>query len=186
MRITRVVKSESGAGSFATIDDPAEVIKLAGRRTARRGRAVRCRRRPRRGARRRHPAGHRCRPRGDARRRHPAHARLQDHHARHPAAGSLGSARGAARRHRDRVRLGLPGYERLVEAVEDYAFDRGRREQILALEAVRAQLDEGSAALAEVDRLLAEVRAERDAHPYAFDRRFLFRVLSMGHSSSPS
>ncbi|MEZ5097295.1 MAG: type I polyketide synthase [Nocardioides sp.] len=30
MRITRVVKSESGAGSFATIDDPAEVIKLAG------------------------------------------------------------------------------------------------------------------------------------------------------------
>ena len=32
MRITRLVKSEAGGASFQTIDDPAEVIKLAGRR----------------------------------------------------------------------------------------------------------------------------------------------------------
>ncbi len=32
MHITRLVKSESGGASFETIDDPAEVIKLAGRR----------------------------------------------------------------------------------------------------------------------------------------------------------
>jgi len=44
--------------------------------------------------------------------------------------------------------------------------------------------DGGQVALhpAEVEQALAEIRAEHDAHPYQFDRRFLFRVLSMGHS----
>ena len=37
-------------------------------------------------------------------------------------------------------------------------------------------------ALGEVDRRIAALRAERQAHPYTFDRRFLFRILSMGHS----
>ena len=37
-------------------------------------------------------------------------------------------------------------------------------------------------AAAEADRLIAEVRAAREREAYAFDRRFLFRVLSMGHS----
>ncbi len=37
-------------------------------------------------------------------------------------------------------------------------------------------------AAGEVDRLIADLRAEMAANPYSFDRRFLFRVLSMGHS----
>ena len=76
-----------------------------------------------------------------------------------------------------------PGYESFVEAVEDYALDRGRREQILALEGLRARMAErrrrprrGRPAA----RRAARDRSRRE--PYEFDRRFLFRVLSMGHS----
>ena len=37
-------------------------------------------------------------------------------------------------------------------------------------------------AAGEVDRRIAELRHTLEAHPFAFDRRFLFRALAMGHS----
>ena len=110
MRITRLVKdAASGGGSFATIDDPQDVIKLAGRaRTPRRRGAVRGRQGPRRGPRHHDAVGDRGGVRCDARRRHPARHELQDHDAGHPAARPLGAAGGAARRDRCHLRLGLP------------------------------------------------------------------------------
>ena len=40
----------------------------------------------------------------------------------------------------------------------------------------------GAPALAEIDGLIAALRSTLAAKPYTFDRRFLFRVLAMGHS----
>ena len=37
-------------------------------------------------------------------------------------------------------------------------------------------------AAAEVDRRIADLRHALAAQPFAFDRRFLFRALAMGHS----
>ena len=42
-----------------------------------------------------------------------------------------------------------------------------------------AELGEG---FAEVEHRIHAVRDELEANPYSFDRRFLFRVLAMGHS----
>ena len=34
----------------------------------------------------------------------------------------------------------------------------------------------------EINRRINELRAELERNPYNFDRRFLFRILAMGHS----
>ena len=60
--------------------------------------------------------------------------------------------------------------------------DRARREHLLALSGVRSQMSGAEPAAAEIDRLIAELKAELEANPFQFDRKFLFRVLSMGHS----
>ena len=61
-----------------------------------------------------------------------------------------------------------------------------RRERLAALESLRARMldHEGTDAvvLAEVDRRIHDARHQLEEEPYPFDRRFLFRVLSMGHS----
>ncbi|MFB9363803.1 type I polyketide synthase, partial [Actinoplanes nipponensis] len=76
----------------------------------------------------------------------------------------------------------FPGYDNFARDLERYFTDRGRREQLLALEAVRARLGGDGAATAEVDRRIGDLRHVLAADPYVFDRRFLFRALSMGHS----
>ncbi len=76
----------------------------------------------------------------------------------------------------------FPGYDRFAEDIEAYTADRSRREHLLALEGLRTRLDGSESAAREVDRLIGELRADLAANPYRFDRRFLFRVLSMGHS----
>jgi acyl transferase domain-containing protein/acyl carrier protein/NAD(P)-dependent dehydrogenase (short-subunit alcohol dehydrogenase family) len=80
----------------------------------------------------------------------------------------------------------FPGYDSLVEILSGFFQDRVRRERLADLVALRANaLQEGSAAGAttrEIDRRINDLKAEIDEHPYHFDRRFLFRVLSMGHS----
>ena len=62
-----------------------------------------------------------------------------------------------------------------------------RRERLAALRgAARADARPrrtDAVALAEVDRRIHDLRARSSSsEPYQFDRRFLFRVLSMGHS----
>ena len=61
-----------------------------------------------------------------------------------------------------------------------------RRERLAALERCARGCSTTTApiacVLAEVDRRIHELRHELEEDPYTFDRRFLFRVLSMGHS----
>ncbi|MEP7161540.1 MAG: beta-ketoacyl synthase N-terminal-like domain-containing protein, partial [Dermatophilaceae bacterium] len=76
----------------------------------------------------------------------------------------------------------FPGYDRFAEALEGYFTDRGRRQNLLALEGLKAKMAPDNPALGEVDVLIAELRAVIDADDHHFDRRFLLRVLSMGHS----
>ncbi|MGB9345502.1 MAG: acyltransferase domain-containing protein, partial [Ilumatobacteraceae bacterium] len=183
MHITRLVKSESGGASFETIDDPAEVIKLAGRHApldiveqfavdTSRDEALDNTTRLAIGA------GF------DALR--DAGIPLVMRYKTTTLGTQLPDRWGLPDELRDDTGVifasAFPGYDRFAEDVEAYTADRARREHLLALEGVRARMDGTEPAVAEVDRLIANLRAEMEAHPYAFDRRFLFRVLSMGHS----
>jgi acyl transferase domain-containing protein len=76
----------------------------------------------------------------------------------------------------------FPGYDSFAEDLERYFTDRGRREQLDALESVRATMQADGPAVAEVERRIAGLRELLAAEPFSFDRRFLFRCLSMGHS----
>ena len=56
-------------------------------------------------------------------------------------------------------------------------------QELATLEAVRAKIADGDGtASAEIDRRIHDLQLALDEDGYAFDRRFLFRVLSMGHS----
>ena len=80
----------------------------------------------------------------------------------------------------------FPGLEEMADEVARYTVDHMRRERLDALESLRARMldHEGTDAvvLAEVDRRIHDVRRQLEDEAYTFDRRFLFRVLSMGHS----
>ncbi len=185
MHITRLVKSEAGGASFETIDDPAEVIKLAGRHApldivaqfavdTARDEALDATTRLAIGA------GF------DALR--DAGIPLVMRYKTTTLGTQLPDRWGLPDSMRDDTGVifasAFPGLDRFAEDIEAYVADRARREQLLALEGVRALSSRGkpSAATTEVDRLIAQLRAELEANPYQFDRRFLFRVLSMGHS----
>jgi malonyl CoA-acyl carrier protein transacylase len=79
----------------------------------------------------------------------------------------------------------FPGLDSLAHEVSRYEIDRARREQLAVLESLRARLngsDNHSALARDLDRRIDELRREIERDPYTFDRRFLFRILSMGHS----
>src|SRR5262245_45594034 len=80
----------------------------------------------------------------------------------------------------------FPGYDAFAADMEAYYHDQAVREQLALLEGLRVRLGEsanGRDVLAtEVDRLIHDRRAVLAHRAYAFDRRFLFRVLAMGHS----
>ncbi|HEX3222245.1 MAG TPA: SDR family NAD(P)-dependent oxidoreductase [Nocardioides sp.] len=76
----------------------------------------------------------------------------------------------------------FPGYTSFAHDLRCYYTDRGRREQLLALEAVRSRMRGDEPACAETERRIAELRGLLESEPFSFDRRFLFRCLSMGHS----
>ncbi len=185
MHIRRLVKSDDGGANFETIDDPADVIKLAGSRA---------------------PIDVVAEFAVDQ-----ARDEALDDTTRLAIGAGLDALRDAGiplalgyktttigsllpdrwelpEELRDDTGVifgsAFPGYARFAEEIQAYADDRARREQLLALEGVKATMGDGAgeAAGAEVDRLIAEVRQELEDHPYTFDRRFLFRVLSMGHS----
>ena len=75
----------------------------------------------------------------------------------------------------------FPGCDRFAEELGRYYRYEARRAKRASLEEVRRQTTD-PAALREVHRQLAEVEDELHREPYAFDRRFLLRVLPMGHS----
>ncbi len=83
----------------------------------------------------------------------------------------------------------FPGYDSYADEMSRYYADHERREQLTLLEDLRARIEtNGHANLAnqtlaqEVDRRIADLRATLEKEPYVFERRFLLRVLAMGHS----
>ncbi len=81
----------------------------------------------------------------------------------------------------------FPGLDSFAGYAHDYYTDKARREQLAALEAVRASVVGANgggvpAAIKELDQRIATLHGEIEASPYVFDRRFLFRCLAMGHS----
>src|SRR5205085_3744992 len=70
------------------------------------------------------------------------------------------------------------------EAAERHYADRARREQLALLEHLRTLMNgaNGNSILAqEIDRRMDELRTA-EIEPYVLDRRFVFRILPMGHS----
>ncbi|WP_156685536.1 type I polyketide synthase [Mycobacterium sp. Marseille-P9652] len=76
----------------------------------------------------------------------------------------------------------FPGMDNFARDLERYYVDRANREQLAALEAVRARANGDDGVATELDRRIHELRHEIETHPFEFDRRFIFRCLSMGHS----
>ena len=78
----------------------------------------------------------------------------------------------------------FPGLDAFADEMARYYADHARREQLGTLEALRAkaigngQSDVGK----DLDRRIEELRAIIEKDPYVFDRRFLLKTLSMGHS----
>jgi len=79
----------------------------------------------------------------------------------------------------------FPGYDSYADETARYYTDRSRREQLGLLESLlaRSTKSNGDSVLEqEMERRLEELRDTLEKNPYVFDRRFLLRVLSMGHS----
>jgi acyl transferase domain-containing protein/acyl carrier protein len=81
----------------------------------------------------------------------------------------------------------FPGYDALVADVTRYHADRARHEQLEFLEHLRGRLPQAAGngndvVRADLDHRIHELRTAIETEPYVFDRRFLFRILSMGHS----
>ncbi|MCG8424418.1 MAG: SDR family NAD(P)-dependent oxidoreductase [Proteobacteria bacterium] len=78
----------------------------------------------------------------------------------------------------------FPGYDNIAADMRDYYSDRSRHQRLAELEHLRARAEmtgDGSMA-AEIDRRIHALQAEIERHAYALDRRYVFRILSMGHS----
>ncbi len=183
LHITRLVKRESGDPTFETIDDEAEVVKLAGRHApldiveqfgvdAARDAALDSVTRLAIGA------GF------DA--MHDAGLPLVMRYKTTTVGSRLPERWGLPDVLRDDTGVifasAFPGYDSFADDLSRYYTNRGRREQLLALEAVRSRMRGDEPAVAEVERRIAELRHVLEVEPFTFDRRFLFRCLSMGHS----
>ncbi|MCK5798647.1 MAG: SDR family NAD(P)-dependent oxidoreductase, partial [Deltaproteobacteria bacterium] len=70
------------------------------------------------------------------------------------------------------------GYESFADEMNRYYADRVRRERLSELEALR----QGLGASDDLDGRITVLRAEIEATPYTFERRFLFKILGMGHA----
>jgi len=80
----------------------------------------------------------------------------------------------------------FPGLDSIATDMRDYYQDRARRDRLVEFEDLRKKIKKsngsGDGTLAEIDRRIAATREEIERNPFKFDRRFLFRVLAMGHS----
>ena len=79
----------------------------------------------------------------------------------------------------------FPGLDSFADEVARYHADRSRREHVALLQSLRARMVEtnGDSILGqEIDRRMEELCEAIEREPYVFDRRFLFRILPMGHS----
>ncbi len=186
-QITRLVKGDDGGASFETIDSPADVIKLAARAGAldlTEEFGIDADRVPALGRETQLAIAAGI----DALR--DAGIPLVLHYKQTTTGSQLPDRWTLPDEMRDDTGVifasAFPGLDDFGDELNRFWADRVRSERIEALETLRARIadTEGdhSVALAEIDRRLHDLRLEREQEPYQFDRRFLFRVLSMGHS----
>ena len=80
----------------------------------------------------------------------------------------------------------FPGLDSFAEVLTRYHTDRASRERLTragrAPPAGWPRTGTAGSVLAEVDARIQEIETALDKDPFVFDRRFLFRVLAMGHS----
>ena len=77
----------------------------------------------------------------------------------------------------------FPGYDYYAQFLTDFHEDKARRERLKELESVRALASGATASVIDdIDRRVAALKKEIEEKAFQFDRRFLFQVLSMGHS----
>jgi acyl transferase domain-containing protein/NAD(P)-dependent dehydrogenase (short-subunit alcohol dehydrogenase family)/acyl carrier protein len=79
----------------------------------------------------------------------------------------------------------FPGYDSFADEMSRYYTDHERREELAMLQSLLGRMTEtnGHSTLAqEFKRRIDELSAAIEKEPYVFERRFLFRILSMGHS----
>ena len=79
----------------------------------------------------------------------------------------------------------FPGCDSFADEMSRYYADHERREQLAMLENLLARAVEGnghSMLVQEINRRINELRSAIQKEPYVFNRRFLLRVLPMGHS----
>jgi 3-oxoacyl-(acyl-carrier-protein) synthase/NAD(P)-dependent dehydrogenase (short-subunit alcohol dehydrogenase family)/acyl carrier protein len=76
----------------------------------------------------------------------------------------------------------FPGMDAFADEMERHYTDLARRQQLEALRSLRARVTDAEPVAAELDHRIREIEALLAEDGYQFDRRFLFRVLSMGHS----
>jgi 3-oxoacyl-(acyl-carrier-protein) synthase/acyl carrier protein len=75
----------------------------------------------------------------------------------------------------------FPGGDRFVEYFEKDFVHQNRLDQLRLLDELRRDCTDDQTLL-EITRRINELRETLEREPYTFDRRFLFRILSMGHS----
>jgi malonyl CoA-acyl carrier protein transacylase len=75
----------------------------------------------------------------------------------------------------------FPGGDRFVDEFSRYFTYQNRVEQLAALEDLRRYTTD-PATLNELNRRIGDLRETLEREPYEFDRRFIFRILAMGHS----
>ena len=79
----------------------------------------------------------------------------------------------------------FPGLDSFADEMSRYYADHARHDHLAMLESLLARAGGGnghSNLVQEINRHIDELRTAIDKEPYVFDRRFLLRVLSMGHS----
>ncbi|MBN8636609.1 MAG: SDR family NAD(P)-dependent oxidoreductase [Anaerolineae bacterium] len=75
----------------------------------------------------------------------------------------------------------FPGGDRFVQEFQHYFEYRNRMEQLAMLDDLRNRTDDPRT-LREIKRHIDAINDELTRNPYEFDRRFVFRILAMGHS----
>ena len=79
----------------------------------------------------------------------------------------------------------FPGYDSFADEMARYYKDRSHREQLSLLQSIlaRSSKSNGDSLLErELERHVEDLRDSIEKEPYFFNRRFLLRTLSMGHS----
>ncbi len=75
----------------------------------------------------------------------------------------------------------FPGGDRFADEFKRYYEWENRLAQREGLEDLKRYTKDADT-LNEINRRIGELKLQMEANPYVFDRRFLFRILSMGHS----